>query len=275
MKFKSIITAAIKSILKSRMRSLLTALGIIIGVAAVIVMVSIGQGAQEQVQAQIASLGSNLSIYESSEMDLDDITNGVRSSAFRLSNTFLSFNYYPLPWLSTNIGYDGTRSVYLFETMKMISDTLFDKNFMQGIRGQVTFRLPYYISLSGGVVYRTKKGDARDAKTFDGSARMSDILGTEISAGIRYAKIIGVYSDGNNFTVDFDRTFFYSLTASVRYDYYSYKILTLQQEYSTHTATASINYRISRMLYSSLSADGVVDKTMNSIRVFAEIGMRF
>jgi hypothetical protein len=39
MKFKSIITAAIKSILKSRMRSLLTALGIIIGVAAVIVMV--------------------------------------------------------------------------------------------------------------------------------------------------------------------------------------------------------------------------------------------
>ncbi|MCE1188215.1 MAG: ABC transporter permease [Ignavibacteria bacterium] len=62
MKFKNILMAAVKSILKSRMRSLLTTLGIIIGVAAVIVMVSIGAGAQQQVEQQIASLGSNLLI---------------------------------------------------------------------------------------------------------------------------------------------------------------------------------------------------------------------
>ena len=42
------------------MRSLLTALGIIIGVAAVIAMVSIGNGAKSQIQAQIASLGENV-----------------------------------------------------------------------------------------------------------------------------------------------------------------------------------------------------------------------
>ncbi len=42
------------------MRSILTALGIIIGVAAVIAMVSIGNGAKAQVQAAIASLGDNL-----------------------------------------------------------------------------------------------------------------------------------------------------------------------------------------------------------------------
>ncbi len=222
-----------------------------------------------------AALSSDLSIYESSEMDLNDITNGVKRSAFSLSNTFFSVNYYPVSWLSTNVGYDGTRSVYLFETMKTISDTLFDKNFMQGLRANATVRLPYYISISGGFVYRIKKGDARDAKTFDGSVRMSDVLGTEIGVGVRYSKIIGVYSDGNNITFDIDRTFFYSLTTSLRYDYYSYRILSQQQDYATHTATASINYRISRMFYSSLSADGVMDKTMNSIRVFAEIGMRF
>jgi putative ABC transport system permease protein len=62
MKIKNILAAAIKSIMKSRMRSLLTALGIIIGVAAVIVMVSIGAGAQKQVEQHIASLGSNLII---------------------------------------------------------------------------------------------------------------------------------------------------------------------------------------------------------------------
>ena len=42
------------------MRSVLTALGIIIGVGAVIAMVGIGNGAKAQVEAQIASLGQNV-----------------------------------------------------------------------------------------------------------------------------------------------------------------------------------------------------------------------
>ena len=42
------------------MRSVLTALGIIIGVGAVIAMVGIGNGAKAQVEAQIASLGENV-----------------------------------------------------------------------------------------------------------------------------------------------------------------------------------------------------------------------
>lgn len=62
MHLKNLIKVAVKSILKSRMRSLLTALGIIIGVAAVVVMVAIGDGAQMQVEQQIASLGSNMII---------------------------------------------------------------------------------------------------------------------------------------------------------------------------------------------------------------------
>jgi len=45
---------------RNKMRSLLTALGIIIGVAAVITIVSITNGAKSQIQAQIASLGENV-----------------------------------------------------------------------------------------------------------------------------------------------------------------------------------------------------------------------
>ncbi len=62
MQIKNILKVAGKSIFKSRMRSLLTALGIIIGVAAVVVMVAIGDGAQMQVEQQISALGSNLLI---------------------------------------------------------------------------------------------------------------------------------------------------------------------------------------------------------------------
>jgi putative ABC transport system permease protein len=51
---------AFKSILSNKLRSLLTMLGIIIGVTAVIALVSLGQGATKSVTAQVQSLGTNL-----------------------------------------------------------------------------------------------------------------------------------------------------------------------------------------------------------------------
>ena len=60
LQIKNLFKAAFKSILKNRMRSLLTSLGIIIGVSAVIVMVAIGQGSQAQIEQHIAELGTNL-----------------------------------------------------------------------------------------------------------------------------------------------------------------------------------------------------------------------
>jgi putative ABC transport system permease protein len=51
---------ALRTIRRNVMRSFLTILGIVIGVAAVITMVMIGNGATAQVTEQIASLGSNL-----------------------------------------------------------------------------------------------------------------------------------------------------------------------------------------------------------------------
>jgi putative ABC transport system permease protein len=52
--------AALGALRRNKMRSALTMLGIIIGVAAVITMVSVGQGANEAVQREIESLGTNL-----------------------------------------------------------------------------------------------------------------------------------------------------------------------------------------------------------------------
>jgi putative ABC transport system permease protein len=60
MKLSKILKVSFKSLMKNRLRSLLTSLGIIIGVGAVIVMVAIGEGAQKQIEDSIASLGSNL-----------------------------------------------------------------------------------------------------------------------------------------------------------------------------------------------------------------------
>jgi putative ABC transport system permease protein len=62
MKATTLLTVASQSILKNKMRTLLTMLGIVIGVGAVIVMVAVGHGAQSQIEKQIKSLGTNLLI---------------------------------------------------------------------------------------------------------------------------------------------------------------------------------------------------------------------
>ena len=62
MKQSTLLKVASQSILKNKMRTLLTMLGIVIGVGAVIVMVAVGNGAQTMIESQISSLGTNLII---------------------------------------------------------------------------------------------------------------------------------------------------------------------------------------------------------------------
>ncbi len=221
------------------------------------------------------TLGSKLSMYESTEIELNDIHNGVRTPTFSLSNTFFSINYYANNWFSANAGYDATRSVYLFESMKAFPDTLFDKNLLQGYRGGVYFRFPYFVSLSLNGTVRTKKGDERTSHNVGATVRMSDIGGSDVGAGIRYTNILSVYTEGNSITFDLDRTLFNKLSLSMRYDYYAYTITALNRSFITHTTTANVNYRISRALYSIISVDRVIDDSMNSYRIYGEIGIRF
>jgi putative ABC transport system permease protein len=72
-----IIRIAFRALARNKTRAALTMLGIIIGVSAVIVMVSIGQGAQATVQAQIESMGTNLLFVSAGSQNVG----GVRSGA--------------------------------------------------------------------------------------------------------------------------------------------------------------------------------------------------
>src|SRR5229473_391419 len=60
MDLMQIIRIAMRALARNKLRSSLTMLGIIIGVGAVIAMVSVGQGAQKQAEDQIAAMGSNM-----------------------------------------------------------------------------------------------------------------------------------------------------------------------------------------------------------------------
>jgi putative ABC transport system permease protein len=72
-----IVRIAFRALARNKSRAALTMLGIIIGVAAVIAMVSIGQGAQASVQAQIENMGTNLLFISAGSQNVGGVRSGT------------------------------------------------------------------------------------------------------------------------------------------------------------------------------------------------------
>lgn len=77
MNYQNLFKIAIRAIAANKMRSFLTALGIIIGIAAVITMLAIGQGSKASIKASIAEMGSNMIMISPGA----DMRGGVRQDA--------------------------------------------------------------------------------------------------------------------------------------------------------------------------------------------------
>src|ERR1700694_833911 len=75
-----IIRVAFRALVRNKMRAGLTMLGVIIGVSAVIAMVSIGQGASASVQAQIESIGTNLLFVSAGAQNVGGVRSGTGDS---------------------------------------------------------------------------------------------------------------------------------------------------------------------------------------------------
>jgi putative ABC transport system permease protein len=77
MGYREVIRIALRALARNKMRTILTMLGIIIGVGAVICVVAIGQGAGQAVQGQIQGLGENMLWIQAGSVN----TSGVRMGA--------------------------------------------------------------------------------------------------------------------------------------------------------------------------------------------------
>lgn len=86
MNYANLFKIALKAIRNNKIRSLLTMLGIIIGITAVIIMISLGQGAKSSIKGEISSIGSNLiNIWPASADE-----SGVRRSAADMQSMKMS-----------------------------------------------------------------------------------------------------------------------------------------------------------------------------------------
>ena len=80
MRATRLVDIATKSIVKNKMRTLLTMLGIIIGVGAVIVMVAVGQGAKGEIQRRIDNLGTNMIVITQAATRQGGVSQGAGTS---------------------------------------------------------------------------------------------------------------------------------------------------------------------------------------------------
>ena len=81
MRFTTTFLVALRALRRNTMRSILTALGIIIGIGAVITTVSMGNGAKARVEAQVAALGQNIITVYPGSMSSGGMRGGFGSSA--------------------------------------------------------------------------------------------------------------------------------------------------------------------------------------------------
>jgi putative ABC transport system permease protein len=78
-KTATLVKVAVQSIRKNKMRTMLTMLGIVIGVGAVIIMVAVGYGAQSRIAQQIGSLGTNMIVITPGSAAASGVSQGAQT----------------------------------------------------------------------------------------------------------------------------------------------------------------------------------------------------
>lgn len=95
MNLKTLVRIAWEAIVRNRVRSLLTMLGMIIGVAAVVITISIGVGARVSIAQQINSLGSNLIMVIPGSVNLSGVRTGTGAASTLTPNDGLAIAKLP------------------------------------------------------------------------------------------------------------------------------------------------------------------------------------
>jgi len=90
MNLLSTLHTALRALQRNSLRTFLTMLGIIIGAAAVIALVSIGNGAKARVEAEIASLGQNVLLVLAGEVQRSGVSKGFGSSGTLTKSDFMA-----------------------------------------------------------------------------------------------------------------------------------------------------------------------------------------
>jgi putative ABC transport system permease protein len=109
MEIGEVIRVSLRALARNKMRTILTMLGIVIGVGAVICTVAIGQGAAKQVQQQIQSLGDNIIFISAGSIKTSGVHLGSQATkSLTADDGKAILAQVPfIKWVSPSVGYSG------------------------------------------------------------------------------------------------------------------------------------------------------------------------
>ena len=145
---------ALRALSRNRLRSFLTTLGVIIGVAAVITMTAIGEGAKARIQAAFASMGTNMLVISPGSTSLGGVRGG--------SGTMPSLTWEDLNAIKRDVPAVRTAAAVLRSTASIVSET---NNWSTSIQGTS----PEYFDVRG---WAMSSGSAITQSDIDAGAKV-------------------------------------------------------------------------------------------------------
>ncbi len=211
MKAAKVLHIAWQGLARNKLRSLLTMLGVIIGVAAVIIMIAISAGTEATIRDQITSLGSNLIYVRSSLMRMRVGAAGASSSG--------GLTFDDATAIRENI--DGIKG-YVVE-MGSSETVKYESNSIDGVTIQGTtpdFPSVRDMTLASGRFFTEDELDSKRRVAILGATLASELfgegvdpIGAVITAGDTKLTVIGVFAErGLVGSTDFDSTLYTPIT---------------------------------------------------------------
>lgn len=210
MTIRDTLSISVKSLARNKKRSALTMLGIIIGIASVILMLSVGQAAERYILSQVASFGSDLIFVRNGPGDGRQ-GSGPPTQAVKQTITIDDFDKLKQQSWIRSVGAD----VY--------SDLLVEyegQNFHVRVAGTAeTEPIMFNTEIQDGSFYTEDDISSANAVTVIGSGLASDLFGAENPIGKRVKiqkksyRVIGVMKPaGTKFFTDLDRQVYVPIT---------------------------------------------------------------
>ena len=215
-----------------------------------------------------------LYIYQSAQFDLNDISNGVRVRKLSLRNIFASIGVEPVGWVRLGLDLSAYRSAYLFETMKNIPDSLFDRRMREDLRGRVRFMLPFNIQLGLMGSVKFLEGELKNDYFASSYISAYDILSTGIDFRLNYSYIKSRFTKIQNAEISLGRDFFDGLL-DVELEASAYSYLIFGDKFLNLILRSSFVINISRNYSLIFDLEKSWEKDFDRFTLFAEIGYRF
>jgi len=249
MPIKLLVKIAIRSIKANLSRSLLTALGVIIGVASVILLVAVGSGLKDYVTAEMQDMGSDLIMVMPGEIDLDKLSGGG-SSAMSSNFAAMASSKLKLDYL-----YEIEREVPQIENIVgliMASSPI--KNKGESLITQVVGTTENYINIgesefiTGGFFSKSDVNSGRKVIALGHNVAedlFNDvyILGEKVKLGDYRYTVIGVFEEkgGQGTTSPDDKVYIPITMAQRQFDQDKLSLILAQAKSGEEVAPALVN----------------------------------